>query len=63
METAEGEIDNLQTRMETAEGEIDDLQGRMTDAETDLDTINTTIGTKLTHSTDTLWGVLTWGTW
>lgn len=63
METAEGEIDDLQERMETAEGEIDDLQERMTDAESDLDTINATIGTKLTHSTDTLWGVLTWGTW
>ena len=63
METAEDEIDDLQTRMKTAEDEIDDLQDHMAEAESDLETINTTIGTKLTHSTDTLWGVLTWGTW
>ncbi len=63
MGTAEDEIDDLQTRMETAEDEIDYLQDHMAEAESNLETINTTIGTKLTHSTDTLWGVLTWGTW
>lgn len=63
MTTAEGNITDLQGRMTTGEGNITNLQGRMTTAESNLQTINTTIGTKLTHSTDTLWGVLTWGTW
>ena len=63
METAEGEIDDLQERMETAEEEIDYLQEHMTEAESDLETINATIGTKLIPNTDTLWGVLTWGSW
>lgn len=63
METAEEEVDYLQEHMETAEGEIDYLQEHMAGAESDLETINTTIGTKLKPSTDTLWGVLTWGTW
>ena len=63
MTTAEGNITDLLGRMTTGEGNITNLQGRMTTAESNLQTINTTIGTKLTHSTDTLWGVLTWGTW
>lgn len=63
MTTAEGDITDLLGRMTTGEGNITNLQGRMTTAESNLQTINTTIGTKLTHSTDTLWGVLTWGTW
>ena len=63
MTTAEGNITDLQGRMTTGEGNIINLQSRMTTAESNLQTINTTIGTKLTHSTDTLWGVLTWGTW
>ena len=63
MTTAEGNITDLRGRMTTGEGNITNLQGRMTTAESNLQTINTTIGTKLTHSTDTLWGVLTWGTW
>lgn len=63
MNTAESNISNLQGRMTTGEGNITDLQGRMTTAESNLKTVNDTIGTKLTHNTTTLWGVLTWGTW
>lgn len=63
MNTAESNISNLQGRMTTGESNITDLQGRMTTAESNLSTINGTIGTKLTHDTNTLWGVLTWGTW
>ena len=63
MNTAESNISNLQDRMTTGEGNITDLQGRMTTAESNLKTVNDTIGTKLTHNTTTLWGVLTWGTW
>lgn len=63
MNTAESNVTNLQGRMTTGEGNITNLQGRMTTAESNLTTVNDTIGTKLTHSTDTLWGILTWGTW
>ena len=63
MNTAESNISNLQGRMTTGESNITNLQGRMTTAESNLSTINDTIGTKLTHDTNTLWGVLTWGTW
>ena len=70
-------ISNLQTRMGEAEskiGSLETLTGQHTQTisqhtqtiaqhGTDIGTINSTIGTKLTHNTDTLWGVLTWGTW
>lgn len=63
MEAAEDLIDNLHGYVDDHDIYISDLQGRMTDAESNITTINGTIGTKLTHNTNTLWGVLTWGTW
>lgn len=43
VETAEGDIDGLETRMTTAEGDIDGLETRMTAAEDDIDTLRTEI--------------------
>ena len=63
MDNAEDLIDNLHGYVDDHDIAIGDLQGRMTDAESNITTINDTIGTKLTHNTNTLWGVLTWGTW
>ncbi len=63
MEAAEDLISNLHGYSDEHDIYISDLQGRMTDAESNITTINDTIGTKLTHNTNTLWGVLTWGTW
>ena len=63
MSSAEELIDNLHGYSDDHDIYISDLQGRMTDAESNITTINDTIGTTLTHDTNTLWGVLTWGTW
>lgn len=63
MNSAEELIDNLHGYVDDHDIDIGDLQTRMTEAESNITTINDTIGTKLTHNTNTLWGILTWGTW